>query len=42
MIAIDEAWWRENGSQRLMEFDLGAGSRCWEKLLDYLQQKELI
>ncbi|WP_245641697.1 hypothetical protein [Paraburkholderia bannensis] len=42
VIAIDETWWRENGSQRLMEFDLGADSRCWEKLLDYLQQKELI
>jgi hypothetical protein len=42
VIAVDEAWWRENGSQRLMEFDLGADSRCWEKLLDYLQQKELI
>jgi hypothetical protein len=42
VIAIGEAWWRENSSQRLMEFDLGAGSRCWEKLLDNLQQKKLI
>lgn len=42
VIAIDEAWWRENGWQRWMEFDLTADSRSWRKLLDYLSEKELI
>jgi len=42
VLAIDEAWWRENGSQRWMEFDLGSDSPAWRKLLDYLREKELI
>jgi hypothetical protein len=42
VIAIDELWWRENGWQRWMEFDLTADSRSWRKLLDYLRGKELI
>lgn len=42
VLAIDEAWWQQRGSQRWMEFDLGEGSPAWEKLLDYLSEKELI
>lgn len=42
VIAVDEAWWEANGSQRWMEFDLGAGSPSWRKLLDYLDSKEMI
>lgn len=42
VMAIDEGWWRENGWQRWMEFDLAADSRSWRKLLDYLREKELI
>jgi hypothetical protein len=41
-LAIDEAWWRANGSQRWMEFDLADDSPAWRKLLDYLREKELI
>ncbi|AQV99382.1 hypothetical protein BJN34_36520 (plasmid) [Cupriavidus necator] len=42
VIAVDEAWWEGNGSQRWMEFDLAAGSPSWRKLLDYLHGKEMI
>jgi hypothetical protein len=42
LLAIDEPWWRDNGAQRWMEFDLAAGSPAWTKLLDYLREKELI
>ncbi len=42
VIAIDEAWWVQNGSQRLMEFDLADESPSWRKLLDYLDGKEMI
>lgn len=42
VLARDPAWWERNGSQRLMEFDLGEGSPSWGKLLDYLREKELI
>ncbi|MFC0403063.1 response regulator [Paraburkholderia rhizosphaerae] len=42
VLARDPAWWERNGSQRLMEFDLGEGSPSWEKLLDYLREKELV
>jgi len=42
VLAIDEAWWRGNGSQRWMEFDLASDSPAWRKLLDYLREKELI
>ena len=42
VIALDAAWWNANGSQRLMEFDLREESTGWRKLLDYLDEKELI
>jgi hypothetical protein len=42
VLAADEAWWREHGAQRWMEFDLAADSPGWGKLLDYLGEKELI
>ncbi len=42
LLAIDEPWWRDNGAQRWMEFDLAAHSPAWTKLLDYLREKELI
>lgn len=42
VIARDMDWWDQNGSQRLMEFDLRAESRSWRKLLDYLGEKELL
>lgn len=42
VLATDEAWWRQHGSQRWMEFDLAADSPAWRKLLDYLREKELI
>ncbi len=42
IVAIDPQWWRGNGSQRWMEFDLAPRSESWEKLLDYLREKELL
>ncbi|MDK2660844.1 hypothetical protein [Cupriavidus consociatus] len=42
IIATDEDWWDQNGSQRWMEFSLSAGSPSWRKLIDYLEDKELI
>jgi hypothetical protein len=30
VVALDAAWWSANGSQRLMEFDLRAGSPGWQ------------
>jgi hypothetical protein len=42
LLAIDEQWWHDNGTQRWMEFDLAAQSPAWTKLLDYLSEKELI
>jgi hypothetical protein len=42
LLAIDEQWWEDNGTQRWMEFDLAADSPAWRKLLDYLREKELI
>ncbi|WP_260435028.1 MULTISPECIES: hypothetical protein [unclassified Burkholderia] len=42
LIACDHPWWEVHGSQRLMEFDLGSGSRSWAKPLDYLLEKDLI
>jgi hypothetical protein len=42
ILAVDQQWWRDNGTQRWMEFDLAANSRAWRKLLDYLREKELI
>ncbi|AXF06060.1 hypothetical protein CUJ88_48030 (plasmid) [Paraburkholderia hospita] len=42
IVALDTAWGSANGSQRLMEFDLRADSPGWQKLLDYLHEKEFI
>lgn len=39
VIANDEALWEEHGSQRMMQFDLSAGSASWRKLLPYVAQK---
>ncbi len=39
VVAIDQAWWDEHGSQRFMTFDLSPGSRSWGKLLPYVLQK---
>jgi len=35
VLAADPAWWEEQGSQRLMTFDLAADSTSWQKLLPY-------
>lgn len=42
IIAIDLEWWKVNGTQRWMEFDLRAESPSWGKLLEYLHGKGLI
>ncbi|QEZ48773.1 hypothetical protein D2917_31310 (plasmid) [Cupriavidus oxalaticus] len=42
VVELDEAWWDQYGSQRLMEFDLAADRPSWRKLLDYLHGKEMI
>jgi hypothetical protein len=42
ILATDPDWWEREGSQRWMEFDLRAGSPCWEKMLNYLGRKGLI
>ena len=41
VLAIDPVWWDENGSQRLMRFDLAAQSTSWWKLLSYCQEKQI-
>jgi len=41
VVAIDEQWWKDNGSQRLMTFDLAPGSASWAKLLSYVQERIL-
>jgi hypothetical protein len=38
-LAVDPAWWEQNGSQRRMTFDLAADSRSWRKLLPYVRSK---
>jgi hypothetical protein len=38
-LAVDPAWWEQNGSQRRMAFDLAADSRSWRKLLPYVRSK---
>ena len=40
VLAVDQLWWDEHGSQRLMTFDLAAGSASWRKLIDYLSRNE--
>ena len=39
VLAADPAWWEEQGSQRLMTFDLAADSTSWQKLLPYVSRK---
>jgi hypothetical protein len=39
VLAVDPAWWEQNGSQRRMTFDLAADSRSWRKLLPYALSK---
>lgn len=39
VIARDEAWWAEHGTQRRMAFDLSAHSVSWLKLLTYTGRK---
>jgi len=39
VLALDEAWWERQGSQRLMTFDLSAYSTSWKKLLPYVGRK---
>lgn len=39
VLAVDQAWWDQNGSQRLMAFELAADSASWRKLLSYLSEK---
>lgn len=41
VVATDEQWWKDNGSQRLMTFDLAPGSASWVKLLSYVQERVL-
>lgn len=42
VVDADPHWWEANGSQRLMRFDLAAGSRSWTKLLSYVVEKSVI
>ena len=42
VVSADPMWWEENGSQRVMTFDLAPDSRSWEKLLSYLHEKALV
>lgn len=39
VMAVDPAWWEENGSQRRMTFDLAADSRSWRELQLQLGQR---
>lgn len=39
VLATDATWWDHYGSQRLMTFDLTAGSISWQKLLLYAGRK---
>jgi len=39
VLAVDAAWWEDQGSQRLMTFDLAARSTSWQKLLAYVGRK---
>lgn len=41
-VEVDEMLWALHGSQRLMTFDLGPGSRSWTKLLRYMDSKGLM
>lgn len=39
VIALDEAWWAEHGTQRRMAFDLSPHSTSWRKLIPYVARK---
>ncbi|MDR0780656.1 MAG: hypothetical protein LBF16_08175 [Pseudomonadales bacterium] len=39
VMAVDPAWWERRGSQRVMTFDLTAGSASWQKLLSYVDRR---
>jgi hypothetical protein len=39
VLAVNPAWWEQNGSQRRMTFDLAADSRSWRKLVAYVLSK---
>jgi hypothetical protein len=39
VLDIDPIWWEDQGSQRLMTFDLAAHSKSWQKLLPYVGKK---
>ena len=39
VLSTDADWWDQNGSQRIMMFDLSAFSASWEKLLPYVGRK---
>ena len=41
ILKINEEYWKKNGSQMLMSFDLSPGSPSWAKLLDYTRRKQL-
>lgn len=41
VVRMDPEWWRANGSQRLMKFDLAPHSTSWRKLIPYVHQKVL-
>jgi len=39
IIALDEPWWMEHGTQRRMVFDLMPHSTSWRKLIPYANGK---
>jgi hypothetical protein len=39
VMAVDPVWWEKHGSQRVMTFDLTAGSTSWRKLLSYVGRR---
>jgi len=39
VLVTDPQWWEDNGSQRMMTFDLTACSASWQKLLPYTRKK---
>lgn len=38
VLAADPEWWSLHGTGRMMSFDLAAGSRSWQVLLNYLYE----
>jgi len=39
VMAVDETWWAEHGTQRHMMFELAAHSVSWRKLIPYAKRK---